>query len=454
VIPLTRGAVRSFLAVARRLAPRRGGPLPRVRLAAEPGTVTLTAHAGPVVVGRRVPANTTTREEVLFSLDDLSRLGGRGDDPLTLEVTGPAIATARWGDAGGPHQIQLPLIVESPRTWPTEPRKLLAASPEFPAAMHEAGRVAAREAPGRYALDHVQVRGKVGQVNGTDGRQALSIGGFTFPFADDLLVPATPVFGAKEIAREAALSIGLARDWLYVLAGPWQVWVAIDRTGRFPDVAGAVPKAVISRATFADADAERLLAELPRLSGKGEEPRPVTLDLDAGRVTGRARDDESQQTTEVPLGDSTSAGRPVLVVLSRAHFGRALAVGCRELAISAPDRPAVFRGPGRCYLTVPLDPKLAVPPTETADRSVLPRSPEPDRRPTVPAHDMTPAEKNGHADPPPADGFDPIAEAEALKAALAEAAARAARLVAALKSYRRERRSLQKLASQYLSLHR
>ena len=44
--------------------------------------------------------------------------------------------------------------------------------------------------------------------------------------------------------------------------------------------------------------------------------------------------------------------------------------------------------------------------------------------------------------PPNPGNPDPLAEAEALKAALAEAAARAARLVAALKSYRRERRTL------------
>jgi hypothetical protein len=234
------------------------------------------------------------------------------------------------------------------------------------------------------------------------------------------------------------------------------VWLRINRQGRFPDVTGAVPKAVTARVTFADADADRLRDDLPRMPGIDDDVSPVTLDLHADRVTVRTRDDDTQRTAEVRLRDSTGTGPPMRLVVNRRHFGRALAVGCRELAISAPGKPFVFRGPDRTYLTVALDPADAVPPAGPADRSVLPRSPDPDRRMSMPARDASPVEPNGHADPPPppADGFDPLAEAEALKAALTEAAGRAARLVAALKAHRRERRNLQKLASQYLSLHR
>ena len=59
---------------------------------------------------------------------------------------------------------------------------------------------------------------------------------------------------------------------------------------------------------------------------------------------------------------------------------------------------------------------------------------------------MKPHETNGHPPAgrpdPPADGADPLAEAEALRVALAEAAARAGRLVAVLKQFRKERRAL------------
>ena len=60
----------------------------------------------------------------------------------------------------------------------------------------------------------------------------------------------------------------------------------------------------------------------------------------------------------------------------------------------------------------------------------------------MPRRDDPPPDRNGHADPSPGDPPDPLAEAEALRLALADAAARAHRLVAALKLFRRERRAL------------
>ena len=52
---------------------------------------------------------------------------------------------------------------------------------------------------------------------------------------------------------------------------------------------------------------------------------------------------------------------------------------------------------------------------------------------------------NGRHDPPPGDGepLDPLAEAEALKAALAEATHRAGRLVQALRHGKRQKRQLE-----------
>jgi hypothetical protein len=447
VIPLTRGAVRSFLAVARRASPngRRGGVDPPVRIAAGADEVTLAVHSGSVVVGRRCPAVSAAGEEFVTTLPDLRALDGRGDGPIELTKTGPDVGTARWTNEAGSHDTPLSLILGNPLVWPAEAKKLWPVKPDLPAALHEAGKAAARESPGRYATDHIQVRGQAGQVIGTDGKQALALGGFAFPFADDLLVPAVPVFGCKDLGRESAVSVGLNKDWLFLVLGPWRVWLRINRQGRFPDVTGAVPKAVTARVTFADADADRLRDDLPRMPGIDDDVSPVTLDLHADRVTVRTRDDDTQRTAEVRLRDSTGTGPPMRLVVNRRHFGRALAVGCRELTVAAPGKPLVFRGRDRVYLTVPLDPAAAVPPPEPTDRSVLARSPDPDRRVSMPARDVSPAEKNGHADPPspPADGFDPLAEAEALRAALAEAAGRAARLVAALKSYKRERRSLQ-----------
>jgi hypothetical protein len=447
VIPLTRGAVRSFLAVARRASPngRRAGPDPPVRIAAGADAVTLAVHYGSVVLGCRCPAVSDAGEEFVVPLTDLRALDGRGDGPIELAQTAPDVVSARWTDEAGSHETAIPILPDSPLVWPAEPRKVWPVTPGLPTALHEAGKTAAREAPGRYATDHVQVRGKAGQVIGTDGKQALTIGGFSFSFSDDLVVPAVPVFGYKDLGREPMARSGLDKDWLFLGLGPWRVWLRINHQARFPDVAGVVPKAVTARVTFADADAERLMAELSRLPGGTEDVNPITLDVDAGRVTVRGRDDETKRTAAVRLRDSTGTGPPTRLVLNRRHLGRALAVGCRELTVSGAGKPLAFRGPDRVYLSVPLGPESPVPSSGPADDSVLPSSPESDRRVSMLAREVSPVEKNGHVDSPApvADGFDPLAEAEDLKVALADAAGRAARLVAALKSYRRERKSLQ-----------
>jgi hypothetical protein len=454
VIPLTRGAVRSFLAVARRAAPAAPRPdfVPVVRIATGADEVILAVHFGRVVVACRCPAVSDAGDEVIVPLEALKALDGRADGPIAVEPSGPEAWTARWTDETGPHEAGLPLVVDCSLVWPAEPKKLWPVKPDFPAALHEAGRTAARVAPERYATDHVQVRGKPGQVVATDGKQALTLGGFTFPFPEDLLVPAVPVFGCKDLGREHAVSVGRTRDWLVLILGPWRVWLRIDRAGRFPDVAGATPKGVSTRVQFADGDADRLIDELPRLPGGNGETRPVTLDLAGDRVEARGRADGEAQVTTIPLPGSATSGSPTRLVLNRRHLGRALALGCRELAVAAPGKPLVFRGPDRTYLTVPLDPADAVPPTATdrAARALARTSPdtqpEPHRRIPVPTRDRPPPDRTGPADSPPEhpgpDAPDPLTEAEELKAALADALARTARLVAALRGYHRERRSL------------
>ena len=62
----------------------------------------------------------------------------------------------------------------------------------------------------------------------------------------------------------------------------------------------------------------------------------------------------------------------------------------------------------------------------------------------MPTRDTPPPDRNGHADPPPGRARSTRwPRPRPCAPALAEAAARAARLVAALKQYRRERRALQ-----------
>jgi hypothetical protein len=435
MIALSRADVRRFRLVARRCVPngRPRGPAPPVRIAAAGDTVTLAAHYGEVVVALTVPAAGPGRGKVCVPLTALEQFEAAGPGVATLEPSGPAHAAVKWdGPDGGTARVDQ---VAWDVGWPDEPGSLAPVPPEFLTALHEAGRTAARD-PGRYAVTRVLLKGSAGEVVGTDGKQALAWGGFALPFDTDLLVPAVPVFGAKELlVHQADATIDPAGDWVCVAAGPWRVWLLVDREGRFPDVHGAVPKAPGTRVHLADADADRLLAALPGLPAPAGPASPVTLDL-GERVVARASAGPDGPTAEVVLPESTATGPPVRFVMPRDHLGRALALGFRELRVSNPERPLVARDRHRLYLAATLDPSCAVGPPDSPAISSSPH-----RRTTMP-RDSAPPDRNGHPEPPSGDALDPLVEGEGLRASLADAAARAHRLVAALKQFRKERRAL------------
>jgi hypothetical protein len=450
MIALSRADVRRFRAVARRARPpgRHYGPAPPVRVSADGGTLTLAAHLGEVVVALRAPTARPSAGAFTVSMADLDRFDGPAAGVVTLVKAGRSCATARWDDGAAPRTAELELVTND-LAWPEEADRLVAMPPHFPAALHEAGRTAAREPGGRYGLHRVQVQGKAGRVVGTDGKQALVQGGYTSPFEDDLLVPAVPVFGSKELAAEAAVSVGRAGDWLYLVIGPWQVWLAIDREGRFPDVMAAFPRSCGIRIEIDDRDADAVLAALPGRAAGRDGPRPVTLDLGPA-VAARARDDRAGEVVELPLPNTQYAGPPTRVVLDHGHLTRALALGFREFRTRGAGYPVAARADDRLYLTVALDPSAAVPPggaagpaAASAIHPAQPCSvPIPVRSDPMSTRDAPSPDRNGHADPPHGEALDPLAEAEALRGALAEAAGRAARLVAVLKQFRRERRAL------------
>src|SRR5207302_673276 len=124
---------------------------------------------------------------VCIPLPALEQFEAAAAGVVTLEPSGPAHAAARWdGPDGGTARIEQ---VAWDVGWPSEPGSTSSVPPEFLAALHEAGRTAARD-PGRYAVTRVLLKGSAVEVLGTDGKQALAWGGFDLPFDHDLLVPA------------------------------------------------------------------------------------------------------------------------------------------------------------------------------------------------------------------------------------------------------------------------
>ena len=458
MIVITRDLARRFRAVARRcVSGRPRGPAPPVVVQARSGTLTLWTRTGDADLTYAGPTDGDD-DTVLVPMAVLEAVEGTGPDPVELEVGPQLRGCARWSDRGIPRMYPFEaLLPGKPHSVPEPPDELHLLPETFPTALHECGRTAAREST-RFALNQVQVRGTSGQVIGTDGRQALITGGFQFPFASDLLVPAVPAFGTRELAGEE-VRVGRTSTHLVVAAGPWSVWLPEDKGGRYPDVAAVVPRPVGGSVAGVDGrDAAALLDALPHLPGAGDEDRPVTLDLN-GWVVVRAKDTQGGAVREVVLTRSPAAGPPARVAVDRKALSRALALGCHTLRLAGEGKPLIAEGDDRTFVSICLDPGLVVGPnpaavrTPTDDRAARPPRPVTrERKPPMKTH-----ESNGHTPgsrpDPPADAPDPLAEAEALRAALADAAHRAARLVAVFKNRRKEQRALSQVYSSLKSLN-
>lgn len=439
MVLFTRAVARDFATLfGRCVSGRPRGPGPPVVVSVRGGvrTVHATTPDG-VTLAHTAPAAGEPDDAAVLPASVPAEVGGGTDDDVTLERQSRARCVVRWPGGGGkPRTLPAGLILPGKQHGPPEVPPLTPVGPAFAAALDACGRAAAR-ADGRFALSKVQVRGRSGRVVGTDGKAAVLWGGFALPFADDILVPALPVFGAKPVARGPDVRVGRAPTHLVVAAGPWAVWLPADTTSRYPDVASAVPADPPTAVAVDDRDAADLARALPGLPGAGDEPRPVTLDA-GGTLTVRGRG-EAGDVGEVVLPRSPVTGPPARVAVDRRVLARGLSLGCRTLRLT-PDRPVVLEGGGVTVVAAALDPAPVAPAAGRAPTPPAADAPtatdDAERRPT-----MTPPETNGPA-PPRGDPPDPLAAAEELRAALADAAAKAGRLVAALKQTGKQKRAL------------
>jgi hypothetical protein len=277
-------------------------------------------------------------------------------------------------------------------------------------------------------------------VVGTDATCALLWNGFRFAFPDQFLTPAIGIFGSRELTREVDVRVGLKSTHLIVAAGAWAVWLPVDVKSRYPDVASIIP--CTDNATVAgidERDAEVLLRELRKLPRTDEVNCSVTLDLDGGFKIRSS--DAVSAVREIYLARSPVAGPAARVALDSAVLMRILTLGCHTIRI-VDGKPVVAEGANRTVLAATLDNSALTPPakvtirTSTEDEAIA--------TPNLKQKGKTPMKStsNGHVPPPPGDPTDPLAVAEELRAALVEVAAKATRLVAALRAGRKEKKVL------------
>lgn len=457
MILIRRQLARQLRAVFRRLV-NRDTHRPMVSFHAELSVLRVRLH-GTAIRAEYEHRGTFEQDQVLLPYEALAQCEAKKNDAVTLTQRDQHVA-ASWTDAGVPQlrEYDLTGMKEMP-AWPKLAKELASTEAGLLNALVDASASAGTDAV-RFALQHLQLRGKEGTIVGTNGTQLLVQTGFTFPFTNDLLIPATKVY--KELANETDVKIGASKSHVMLQAGPWTLHLPIDAKSRYPKAEEVIPSLKhATRCTLSTDDASFLMKSLPRLPKEDDGNDAVTMDLN-GEVVVRARASAESKVTEVVLVGSKATGKPVRWNANRALIHRALDLGMTELAVVNKDSPIVCKDDRRTFVFMPLLNGAAIPPCDDAMRIVSDVAAA--SKEATPAeskaktHDDEPAEPvsllpmvrtngdndvdlgadNGHAGNGKSEIHVLLQEASALRNALRDAYTRSHALITGLQRYRKQ----------------
>ena len=399
-------------------------------------------------------------DQLSIPFEFLADCEGRKDEPVTLQVQTNGRALVNWSDRGVPQMVQYdadPTAEEI--AFPALPERLQTTEPEFWLALADAAQTCDRTRI-RYALDCLHLRGASGQIATTNGRHILVQSGFIFPWPDDVLIPACGVLGCSELATEHGFTLGKTDDWVTLVAGPWSVFVKIEKNATFPKLDDLFRPGdqARSRLHLEPTDARFLTDALPRLPGGQDTNCPITLDLN-GRVVIRAADEERTSLAELTLVNSSSSGDPIRINVNRNLLLRAAKLGFTQFWLFGPEAPVQCDDGRRKYLWAVLDAKSALAPGDNPVCITSPPIAGPPAATTAPAKPQTsimPKSTNHKSKPPnneesppsatPAEGAkleSPIEQALALRCALRETLDQTNHLISALKRQNRQSKLVQ-----------
>jgi len=240
----------------------------------------------------------------------------------------------------------------------------------------------------------------------------------------------------------------MTRERITLEVGPWLFDFAVEDQVRFPDVDRVIPNArsALTRLYLDARDITDLIQRLPRLPGRDDPRRPVTLDL-GNTIAVRSRS-EKGETSEVVLSHAKREGPTLRVEMDRRYLIRALKLGFTEILVADARQPLFCEDARRTYLWMPLSDANTEPAAPVSLPNPVRRSPpappETAQRTTnMPTNEprANGEHRNGSADP--GELIDPLAEAEELRVQLQAALGRTNRLLAALKQQRRQSRVVQ-----------
>jgi hypothetical protein len=408
------------------------------------------AHAGPLVFFHAGPDGLDIRatgpdtsieyhlvgnfEPVLFAvpLSVLAECEGRKGDPVRIELSTGKLHI-QWQDGGVPRSKEHVIGKLPAENFPPAPDTMSDVEPGILKALHDATEVSDPESS-RYALSCLQLSGSSGKIAATDGRHLLVQSGFSFPWTEDVLVPASNVFGSRELPADQPVRLGRTEKHVTLSIGPWTIYLTINKDGRFPKLDDVIPPVTtaIARLALSPYDGEFLIDTVQRLPHDDALNNPVTLDLN-GRVIIRARAEGESQPTEVILSNSSLTGDPIRINTNRQYLVRAAKLGFGEVYLFGKDKAVLANDVRRQYLWMLL----------ATNRSSIPRNRI--KEPKVTQPNSAAAETMATTTKPTqlanlATIKSPVEQAIALRDALHEAARQANELAHSLKRQRRQNR--------------
>jgi hypothetical protein len=309
-----------------------------------------------------------TSDELDLPITFLDDCQGCRDDAVILEATDDKTVGVRWSDSG----IAQTAVFDRPNrsgetVWPKTPRKLAENPTRLITALRDASDTTDSESS-RYALGHIQLRPKRGEITATDGQQLLVQRGFSFPWHDDVLIARSGVFGHAELQATEVVSIGCTDDWVTILAGPWTLQFAVNKEGRFPRIDDLLRPvaAACSSCHLSPGDTQRLQRALPLLPAADEHDAPATIDLN-GHFAVRARAAWGTEPVEIKLAEGRPTGEPIQIATNRSFLQKAAKLGLREVHLFGKAAPLLAVDEHRSYVWMPLAAQQIVPPSQPAE---------------------------------------------------------------------------------------
>ncbi len=361
MITMPRSVARSCRAVFRRLPAGRAsrGTPAAVALSCGPDGLRIR-YAGQEAAAEFLHPSPGEEARLVVPLEALAACEGRWGDAVVRPLDGGRVQV-EWNEAGVSQARPFACGDLAVPDFPAWPDADAVNDARLLAALDRVMDTAAREGS-RYALCRVQLRGRKGEVVGTDGSQLLIEGGFTFPWEADLLVPRVGVFSAPELAAGRTVRVGLAGGRVLFAVGGWTVALKVAEGERYPNVEAAIPS---SRSATVwrpgPGEAEALARLLPDLPGGGKEPTPVTIDLGRSPAV-RTRGENDARPAEVALPRSSVDGKRLCFAIARRLLARACELGFPSFCVAGPGQPIVCRDGPRTFVCVTMGGKDALPP--------------------------------------------------------------------------------------------